>query len=197
MKTLIRILNAALVFLAANSVGLPWVRSHWYSTVVLAVCFMLINLFPSLHNRKLSTTRLRICADGCELLIVFLLSTVFSLGYVAYLAVDGFSGLASSWVAWLLVAIAAEAIVFWNGILRVYLTSAQLFLKWRLIGLFCGWVPVANIVVLLKIIGIAGREAAFESNKILVDRARENERICQTKYPLVLCMACFSEISSI
>lgn len=185
MKTFIRIINSFLVFLTANAYSLSITHGHAY-LAILVVCFILINIFPSFYNRKRPTVRLRVCGDGCELLIIFLLSTLLSTTYLIFLAFSMIPGSTFSWIISLLIAIAIESIIFWNGIIRVYLTSKQLVIKWRLIGIFCGWIPVVNLLVLLKIIRIASRENTFESEKILIDREREDKQICSSKYPILL-----------
>lgn len=76
--------------------------------------------------------------------------------------------------------------MFWNGIIRVYGTSLQIGFKWRMAGIICGWIPGANLIVLCKIIRIASEETAFESGKILLNREREQEQLCKTRYPLLM-----------
>ena len=184
VKILIRIINSLIVFLAANSY-LLW-RGNRYLAIPLTICFVLINLFPSFYSRKLPALRLRVCGDGCELLFIFLISSLLSTVYLTDLSLRMLPGSAPSWTACLLAAVIVEAIVFWNGIIRVYFSSIQLAVKWRLIGILCGWIPVVHLFVLFKIIRIASRETAFESEKISIDREREKDRICRTKYPLLL-----------
>lgn len=186
MKTVIRIIDSFIIFLCANAYSLCIMEGYTYFTVPLAVCFILINLFPSLYNRKRPTLKLRICGDGCELLINFLISTLATTIYLVFLAFRMLSGPALTWSISLLSAIIVESIVFWNGIIRVYLTSIQLAIKWRVIGIVFGWIPVVHLMVLFKIIHIALKETDFESQKFLIDRKRENKRICHTKYPLLL-----------
>ena len=90
------------------------------------------------------------------------------------------------WFADLLCVILVEAVVFWNGILRVYLTSSQIGVKWRAIGIICGWIPIANLIVLVRIIRLASEECRFESEKIWSTLERASEKLCQTKYPLLM-----------
>lgn len=45
-----------------------------------------------------------------------------------------------------------ESAVFWIGIVTVYLTSVQLGLKIRVIGILCGWIPIVNLIALRLII---------------------------------------------
>ena len=66
-----------------------------------------------------------------------------------------FSGiLLAIWVMNAVVMAVLEAILFWSGMLRVYLTSVQLGLKHRILAALCGWIPFLNIWYLTKIIRI-------------------------------------------
>ena len=183
MKILTTTINTLIAFCAINMYSLPVIREHTYLVAILAVGFVLINIFPSFYNRKMPTLRLRVCGDGCELLIIFLISTFLSTIFFIF---KMHLGLTSSWIVGLLVAIVMESIIFWNGIIRVYITSLQLAIKWRLIGILCGWIPIVHLFVLCKIIHIALKETAFESAKILTNNERQKNYICRTKYPLLL-----------
>lgn len=186
MKQFVRIINSMLIFFAANAYSLNIIKRSPYLAAILAVCLILINLFPSFYNRKRPTRKLRICGDGAELLNVFLISTLLTTVYLIVRAYQMLPGAAFAWAIGLFIAVVVEAIVFWNGIIRVYCTSAQLGIKWRVIGLLCGWIPVLHLFALFKIIRVVTKEVAFESEKILVDRARGMDQICRTKYPLLL-----------
>lgn len=184
MRILTRIIYSVIVFLTANIYNLFIIKEYWYFVAVLMVCFVLINIFPSFYNRKCSTMRLRICGDGCELLIIFLISSFLSVTYFIVAAYRTFPdfGLKSIYI---LAVIIVEAIIFWNGIIRVYCTSMQLGIKWRFIGIVCGWLPFVNLFALMKIIRVASRETYFESEKITVNKNRANSQICRTKYPIL------------
>ena len=85
------------------------------------------------------------------------------------------------WVFHILTAILVEAVVFWNGMIRIYLTSEQLGIKWRVIGAVCGMIPVVNLVVLGKILRLTMGEIAFENDKVRLNRERNKEQICKTR----------------
>lgn len=130
------------------------------------------------------TKRLRACARGNALLIEFLISTACS---VVYFLQSLFSS--PDWKALLvntLFAILLEAIVFWNGIIRVYIRSQQLGIKIRVIGIVCGLIPVAQLVALGLIIRTVSKEIAFENRRILLDEQRKDLQICATKYPVLM-----------
>lgn len=72
---------------------------------------------------------------------------------------------AAGWKAWLValgVVALIESVVFWIGIVTVYLTSVQLGLKIHVIGILCGWIPIVNLIALRLII----RTAAADSRTI-------------------------------
>ena len=77
-------------------------------------------------------------------------------------------------------------LVFWAGIIRVYLFSKQLGVRYRLFGLILGLVPIAHLVMLVIIIKVCRDEVVFENNKIKLDESRAKDEICKTKYPILL-----------
>lgn len=97
--------------------------------------------------------------------------------------------LTTEWKKYLIIALIAiitETLIFWDGIIRVYLTSRQLGIKWRVIGIICGWLPIINLIALGKIISVASREVKTENNRQLLNEKRKNQQICATKYPILL-----------
>ncbi len=181
------ILYGILLFITANLCRL----SEYFGGFKTAGClffvaaFLWINIRPTYKDKKIPSGRLRRCCRGSYLLILFCISTA---GSVLYLLLEIgllFSGDVKGWLLHLLNIILVEAVVFWNGIIQVYISSAQLGMKWRVIGLICGFIPVVNLIVLYRIIRITKYEAQFEGGKLLLDAARKEQRICATKYPLL------------
>lgn len=153
--------------------------------------FLFINLFPRLTFHQNAGRRNRILEDGAALLKLFLTTTIaeslFAILYSLSLKPDGTGlGYGIGRLISLLLIILMEAVLFWNGIIRVYTTSVQLGIKWRVIGIVCGWIPFVHIWALCRIISITANEAAFEEEKYLLNQVRAKSRICETKYPLLL-----------
>lgn len=191
MTYFIRILFSFLIAAAANLYSLHETLGHPAFVWILLLFFTGINFVPSFASRKLRTKKLRNSANGCELLKLFLISTFISFIYslLGWTGCLGHGTLIDSPRFWLLntlFVILAEALVFWNGMIRIYLSSAQLGVKWRIIGALCGLVPVANLIVLTKMIRIVSREVVCENEKIIRNEDRKEDTICQTKYPLLL-----------
>lgn len=90
------------------------------------------------------------------------------------------------WLAWVLPLAALEFLLFWMGIILVYVSSVQLGIKIRVLGAVFGMVPVVNIFFLLKIIKTVSEEVRFETDKLNLNEARRAEQLCKTKYPILM-----------
>lgn len=136
--------------------------------------------------------RLRACRLGSIILKIFLLLTsVFVVLYVIDLLKPpfGFTGWAQDRLAFILKTVLIVllcSVVFWIGIIIVYITSGQLRLKKRVLGIIFGMVPIANLVMLIDIIVTVDREYRFERKKILLDNERHSREVCRTKYPILM-----------
>ncbi|WP_338070586.1 esterase/lipase family protein [Bifidobacterium callimiconis] len=130
--------------------------------------------------------RLRICRFGVTMLRIFWWTTLIA---TIALIVAAFVMLPHDWPAWLgatAAVVAIESVVFWIGIIAVYLTSVQLGLKIRVIGVVCGWIPIANLIALRLIIRTVREEVRFETDKERLDQSRAGDRVCATRYPILL-----------
>lgn len=190
---------AFLMAVTANWVSLIYAFGpvSWLLTTILLLGeFLYFNLRP-IEKSGAPTKRIWYLKSGCELLRLFLITATVTVfvqmvwlwcqismitpenSLAAGTAVAG----AAFGVLW---AVLLEAIVFWNGMIRVYLTSVQLGLKHRVLAALCGWIPILNIWYLRKIIRITADEAEFETEKWELDTARAESEICKTKYPILL-----------
>ncbi len=156
-----------------------------------ALSYIWIHIFPLFFPLRPKTVRLKVCADGCWLLILFLSSTglsltFFLLGCLGLLPMGTPLSEPKFWLVNSLLAVLLEALVFWNGMIRVYSSSVQLGIRIRVVGIVCGMIPVAHLIVLGIIIRTAAREVAFENEKILQNECRCGQRICATKYPVLM-----------
>lgn len=153
---------------------------------ISSALFILVNIFPTIQDYP--TIRLRIMSDGTELLRLFLITIVVQIPIViCYIAGATHKSLQiQDLIVDIVQIILLEAILFWNGIIRVYTTSVQIGLKWRVIGIIVGFVPIVNIIVLLHICRLTREESKFETEKINLDQIRQVSEMCKTKYPILL-----------
>ena len=181
--------NGALALMMLGSTPL-WIGA----CLLLLAGFVYVNLRPI--PKTAPTKRIDQLSAGCELLRLFLITATINVVWMLLwlpaairMAKGGgfFSGLLL--VIWIIIAIPMvilEAILFWNGMIRVYLTSVQLGLKHRILAALCGWIPFLNIWYLTKIIRIASDEVEFETEKWELDEVRAENEVCKTKYPILL-----------
>lgn len=191
LKNIYRLLAATAFFELANFYSMRRLgHSMWILPFVMIFCIVL-NIFPTPFNRPLRGKRLRIAGDGCELLIIFLLSAaataVYSLlGMLGKLSVGSVETETKFWIINSVIAVIVLAICFWNGIIRVYATSVQLGVKKRVIGILVGWIPIAHLIALGNIIITVSNEVNIEQEKALLNERRADKRLCETKYPILM-----------
>lgn len=145
-----------------------------------------INLLPGLWCKKLESRQLEQLRNGNNLLIIFLISTSMT-GMIL------FGGYQFNLLTWdlkvflmnLLYVFLFEFVLFWNGIIRIYLYSKQIGIKWKVIGILCGMIPIAHLIILIKMIKVVKKEVDFENHKLLCNKQRQQEKICKTKYPIL------------
>lgn len=189
------LVNTCILFVVGNSymLGKLHMLSGWV-TGICSVLFIGILIMPSLENRKLKTGRLRMCANGCDLLRLFLGSMALAIGYQIYEIAGGAirslgysaAGNVTFWIWDLVLLGITEALVFWAGMIRIYLSSTQLAVRYRVLGIVCGFIPIVHLFVLGFLIHTADQEVRVENEKLLLNESRKAEAICRTKYPILL-----------
>ncbi len=148
--------------------------------------FAALNLLSGMISIKTRRPSLRICHHGAVSLAVFLPSACVS---VVFHVVRAFTLIPDSFTEWFWFAFytfCAYFILFWNGIICVYLTSEQLGVKQRVVGILCGLIPVANLFCLMGIIKTTLREVDIEIRREKINENRLSLRVCATKYPILL-----------
>ncbi len=179
------------VALANSYILLKTGAAHVWSIVIAAVVFVFMCVKPRFDNKRLLKKRLRTCRSGTELILIFLVSCIGSVALMC-LTICGAMPFAPggmtlrSAAPGILVLFLTEAAVFWCGIIRIYVSSAQIGVKWRVIGIVCGMIPVAHLIALGKIMSLASREIVFENEKLMLDEARAGDAVCRMKYPILM-----------
>ncbi len=158
----------------------------WLVSLMLLGEFIYFNLRP-VEKDSAPTRRIWNLSSGCELLRLFLISATATVAAQGLWLYRSFPALVPVEVLLgILWAVAVEAILFWNGMIRVCLTSVQLGIKHRVLAALCGWIPFLNIWYLSKIIRITSGEVEFETEKWELDAVRAESEICKTKYPILM-----------
>ena len=201
MRIVRRTLNCVLTVLCANAAVLFimfWDGSAIFPAAagILLVLFFIAMLCRPQH-KQMAQKGLQILSDGYELLLVFLISLTVTVVFQLYFTYTEFgimlpwNGAESAVVLGLLAcsiatAVIFESLVFWCGIIRLYITSVQLGIKHRVLGILFGWIPVLNIYYLIKMMRTVKREIETESEKICLNAVRKENFDCATRYPILL-----------
>ncbi len=191
MSVFLRVMRVVLLSAALN-ITLPLqlldapvgVQVAFY--IASVVCFIVVQVHPK--GRKTPSFRLWVMDGGAELLYLFIMTMAVSLG-AAVLAVFGLtSGRlgGGGFAAWLGILVIGEFLMFWNGIIRVYLTSVQLGLTLRVLGIIFGMVPVANLVMLGIIYAKVRYECDAATRRFERNEKRAAQQVCATRYPILL-----------
>ncbi len=158
------------------------------SWVLLAMLPLFACLMIAAGTKAVTTGKLhlRICNHGAVLLCIFLWSLPVSAVYHIVLWV-----LADSNGLWAVLqsalwCYALAFLLFWDGMICVYAASVQLGVRSRAVGLLCGMIPILNLIMLKKIIDTVMEEVAFETEKERLNLSRRQDRICATRYPILL-----------
>ncbi len=156
------------------------------SLAFLVPIFLLINLFTSCLFLKTRNKRLKICFHGTVLLESFYISVIASVAFHIFLAINTLPDNYMTLIWSMVLCYCVNFIIFWNGIICVYLTSQQLGIKIRVVGIICGMIPIANLIALFFIIKTTAAECLFEIKKERINANRFDQSICSTKYPILL-----------
>lgn len=176
------VLHSLLISLITNS--FVWIRQCPQSLYAIVPVFLLVIVFAG--GFVVKTKRSKVCLHGTLLLYAFCASLLLSIPCQILLAVQSVPAdpMISVWS--LAQCAGVLLVVFWVGILCVYLTSAQLGFGLRLLGLLCSLIPVANLVVLFFILKATTAECLFEMEKDRCNKQRKSEQVCATKYPILM-----------
>lgn len=177
-------LYSMLVCFLSNS--FVFIRQDLNTLYVLIPIFLFLNIFAGTWIPRTKNKRLKVCYHGTILLYVFCISLVFSCFYQIRLAIRLIPGDFTTFLWSLLLCIGIHFVIFWNGIICVYLTSTQLGIWLRAIGIICGMLPVINVIVLFFIIKATTAECLLETKKEAINRQRQHLQLCATKYPILL-----------
>lgn len=145
---------------------------------------------------EVNVKRIRICNFGKLMLKFFCFSTILLslyliLGFMGFYRewFNGPSGITHQtpyWIIRLILVIVLESIIFWIGIITVYLTSEQLGIRYRVLGIVFGPVPVANLIMLHIIIKTVDAEIKIVKMRDKRNAQRHYDKICKTKYPILM-----------
>ena len=185
MKILSLLIKIMLSFCAVNIYVISLMYLHGAGKVLAVTAgIIFILMLCVIPCRSKEGGRLGRMHRGSELMKVFLVDAAAELILDIYLAVSGKLGAIATVNC--IIAVLLLALMFIVSIVRIYAGSAQIGVKWRLLGLIFAFIPVINLVILFKMIRLTDDEYELECSRLQLDRSRENEKVCATKYPILM-----------
>jgi len=178
------ILNSLLISFIANSYFLINKTPQILFGVI--PIFIIINIFGGVLIPYVNSKRFLVCQHGTIMLYSFYASIVVSAVFQIIFAIRYIPDDYMAFIWNFVTCFSVNFVVFWNGIICVYLTSAQLGVKWRVVGLICGLIPIVNLIILFFILSTTTNECMFEAKKDKINKQRREQKVCDTKYPILL-----------
>lgn len=144
--------------------------------------FLALELVPC-YEKGLSL-RLQLLAGGYELIVTTLYSLAFECPLlIAIVIMDGVNKL--FW--WnLAMAYCLLLLHYLNGFWRTALYSSQLGLRRRITMFFFWWIFPINLFLIIRWCRIVRRELITARDRYLLDTARVQNAVCQTRYPVIM-----------
>ena len=191
MKLVRKIITAIFILMIANIVyigGLvPMHPAALIAVGIISALFWLIyNIVPGHISGSVPlgmSTRMQALYGGYEMLIMV---AICSLAEVVIVLVAVF------FVPWYVSVV--NALLFFifvglmtvQGIIRIIILSKQVKLIHKILVLIFWWVPIVNIIIISKVCRVARMECERETHLQIMDIARAENHICQTKYPILM-----------
>lgn len=171
-----------------------WTAPNWARvTLLVLVClfsfylWLRVNVFPVMDGRRMGF-RLKAMIGGGPILYcnmyAFTAELILLPIFYPALAAQGVSG-------WLLLAnglyaLGCCAVLFFNGICRVFFTSKRLSILWRVVLLLTLWIPLVNWVMWFYAARLIREEYDFAWEKQQLEQTRREGELCRTRYPLIM-----------
>ena len=157
-----------------------------YWAIPVAVFFLLSNIFPGVLRDDVKNDRLLLAYRGCVILsiaaatlpivAVYYTFALYSLPRESYMSA----------VYALIYVCVLYTLTVVNGTVSMFVSSGQLGVKWRVLVIIFALVPVVNLFVIAKMVTRVLREVDFEIMRRERNLKRSDDKVCATKYPIVL-----------
>ncbi|MBR6697185.1 MAG: triacylglycerol lipase [Lachnospiraceae bacterium] len=180
---LVDVLCIVLTTIGANSYFL--VKEYEFAIPLVLLAIAVANILPFFSVRK-HYGRIRLCNHGVRCLKIFAVSTFITIGFKIYLLINWYYREWQDFLIAVIIIFAVEALIFFNGIFSVYLSSLQLGIKIRILGIVFGMTPIINLIFLAIIIKTVSDEVELETGRHELNEYRKDLKVCQTKYPILL-----------
>lgn len=163
----------------------PLTHGNLLGVLICSILFILINILCGVCYKS-SKKSLTLMRKSVILLVSFCFSVSFSVIFQGLILLRIIPIQKNLILGSIIYCVICNFILFWHGIICVYLFSTQLGIKYRILGVIFGFIPIINLIVLMLIIKTAYSEIQFESRKEKLNQLRQKDKVCATKYPILL-----------
>lgn len=178
-------IKTVLACCAVNIYALSVMYTHGAGRVLLIIAGVLYIIGLCIYPcRSKEGGRLGRIHRGSFLMKIFLVAVTAAVAANIFIAAGG--------IGWVTVTINSVAgflmlaLMFTVSAVRMYAGSVQLGIKWRVLGVVFAFMPIVNVLILLHMIKLTDSEYRVECGRLALDRSREKDRICATKYPILM-----------
>jgi len=190
MRYIVRLLFYCFTMLFLNIAALLYnIRINIFLKILIAVVLFGIYIIYNIKPRadKIQSKRLKIMIGGYELILTAtfcLISEILLYIYVLLIANTDINPL--DVIINGVLSTIFTFIMLLNGFIRAFASSRQLKATFRIYIILLWWVPVANVILFYLLCVNIRSEYRFELNKNKRNEKRKYERVCQTKFPLLM-----------
>lgn len=175
-------------FIIANLTGFLF-SSSVFERIAFAVSLIgygTFLIYPFFGLKKVANPKVRQLEYGKDLLSVFVVSTVLSAFSLASTIHLWWEELYLVWILHFMIVFVLEAVIFWNGILRVFIYSTEMDSRWMVLCTICGLVPLAHMIAVVNVTRLSKQEVKTEGSWLATDEKGKKVSNCATKYPVLL-----------
>ena len=144
-------------------------------------CLILYLFQIAPRREKTQQYRLRLLIGGYELVLSAFSCFLFEALAYLFVLVKGTEIGVHILIINIFVCAGLLFVLLFNGIIRIFTCSEQLGIVPRISLLLFWWMPVVNLVILRKFLGVSASEYQFTIEKLKRNKDRKCEELCKTR----------------
>lgn len=195
MKLIRKIITIITILVFANLINVEvlWektlnnkINGYLMLVMIAGLFWVVYNIIPGHISGtvpKRMSKRMQALYGGCEMIMTAAICSIVSIIIILSMAfgVPWYVSVLNS-----IICLSVLGLMVLQGVIRIIILSKQV--KWglKLLVLVFWWVPIVNIIIIAKVCRIARMECERETHLRIMDIARAENHICQTKYPILM-----------
>jgi len=162
---------------------------NWLGIIIIvlgALFYLIYAIFPGRISgdfKPVMSRRIKILCGGGELIIVSAACLVMEI--ILYLILWSRVAMMLKLINGVICILLLFTLAV-QGVLRLLATSTQIKLSRKLLLLLVWWFPVLNMIMISRACRIARLECELETHLQELNKARKENQVCQTRYPVLM-----------